>query len=99
MNETTTHRKHPNYVLIAVVLAVLTALEVTISYTLSENIRIPILLFLAFCKGALVALYFMHLRSDSRIFAFFFAAGIFILAIPFAITLLLVQTPLVGFVK
>ncbi len=90
------HTKHPNYFAIFVGLGILTAIEVATSYTLAENVRIPILLFLALCKGALVALFYMHLRFDSRIFAFFFAAAIFVLAVPFALILLTIQTPLVG---
>jgi cytochrome c oxidase subunit IV len=92
----TTHPRHANYVLIFVILGVLTAVEVAASQLIAEPVRIPILLLLAGCKGALVALYYMHLQSDSRIFAFFFAAAIFVLAIPFALILLAVQTPLVG---
>ncbi len=92
----TEHVRHPNYAAVFVVLGVLTAIEVAAAQMLAEAVRIPILLVLAAAKGALVALYYMHLRFDSRIFAFFFAAAIFVLAIPFAITLLLVQTPLTG---
>ncbi len=90
------HPKHGNYVLIFIILGVLTAVEVAASQFIAEPVRIPILLFLAACKAALVALYYMHLKTDSRIFAFFFVAAIFVLAIPFALVLLAVQTPLVG---
>ncbi len=91
-----THTKHPNYVGIFVILGVLTVVEVLVSQYLSESVRIPILLLLAAAKAVLVALYYMHLKFDSRIFAFFFAMAIFLLAIPFALILLLVQTPLTG---
>ncbi len=90
------HVKHPNYVVIFIVLGVLTVLEVVVAQTIPGAIRVPILLLTAAAKGALVALYYMHLRFDSRIFAFFFAAAIFVLAVPFALILLSVQTPLVG---
>ncbi len=88
-----THTKHPNYLGVFIILGILTAIEVAAAVNIAESIRIPILLFLAACKAALVALYYMHLRFDSRLFAFFFAAAIFLLAIPFSIVLLLVQTP------
>ncbi len=88
----TTHTKHPNYVAVFVALGVLTAIEVAAAQIIKdERTRIPILLVLAACKGALVALYYMHLRFDSRIFSFFFGAAIFVLAIPFALVLLAVS--------
>jgi cytochrome c oxidase subunit IV len=87
----TTHAKHPNYVGVFVVLGILTAIEVATSVYIPEPTRIPLLLLFAAAKGALVALYYMHLRFDSRIFAFFFGAAIFVLAIPFTLILLLVS--------
>ncbi len=83
--------KHPNYVLIFVALGILTAIEITITSFLPESSRIPILLGLAFVKAVLVALFYMHLLSDSRLFAFFFAMAIFLLAIPFVLALLAMQ--------
>lgn len=87
----TTHSKHPNYVGVFIVLGVLTAVEVATSVYVPEPTRIPLLLLMAVAKGALVALYYMHLKFDSRIFAFFFAAAIFVLAIPFTLVLLAVS--------
>ena len=86
----TTHTKHPNYVGVFVALGILTVVEVATSMLIAEPTRIPLLLLMALAKGALVALYYMHLKFDSRIFAFFFAAAIFVLAIPFTLVLLLV---------
>ncbi len=91
-----THTKHPNYVGVFIILGVLTAIEIAVSQYLAESVRIPVLLLLAAAKAVLVALYYMHLKFDSRIFAFFFVMAIFLLAIPFALVLLLVQTPLTG---
>jgi cytochrome c oxidase subunit IV len=87
----TAHTKHPNYVGVFLALGILTAIEVATSVYIPEPTRIPLLLLMAAIKGALVALYYMHLRFDSRIFAFFFGAAIFVLAIPFALILLLVS--------
>jgi cytochrome c oxidase subunit 4 len=58
--------KHPNYVLIWVYLAVLTAVEVGIAFVshFSKTTLIIILLFLAVWKALLVALYFMHLKFE-----------------------------------
>lgn len=63
---------HPSpaaYVKVAIVLAVLTALEVGIIYVKAlESWWAPMLFVLMTLKFALVALWFMHLRFDSRIF-------------------------------
>ncbi len=91
-----THTKHPNYLGVFVILGILTVTEVIVAQTLAESIRIPILLLLAVAKGVLVALYYMHLKFDSRIFAFFFGMAIFLLAIPFVLILLLVKIPFTG---
>ncbi len=90
-----THSKHPNYIGVFIALGILTAIEIAISTTLAESIRIPFLLLLAAIKAALVALYYMHLRFDSRLFAVFFVGAIFLLAVPFVISLLLMSHPVV----
>jgi cytochrome c oxidase subunit 4 len=72
------HPKPAEYVQIAVVLAVVTALEVALYYveSLSKSVVVPLLLIFAFIKFVLVALWYMHLKFDSRLFSSFFAAGI-----------------------
>jgi cytochrome c oxidase subunit 4 len=71
---------HPGprvYVRVAFVLAVITAMEVTIYYIKSaRGILVPALIFFSTIKFALVVLNFMHLRFDSRIFRRLFAAGL-----------------------
>ena len=64
------HEEHPNYVGIAIVLAVVTAVEVAVPQflNLERSLMVTCLLILMFLKGAGVALYYMHLRFDSRIF-------------------------------
>ena len=63
--ETTAH-KHPNYILIWVYLAVLTAVEVGVAFIshFSKTTLLIILLVLAVWKALLVALYFMHLKFE-----------------------------------
>jgi len=72
--------RHPSpkeYVRIAVVLAVVTAMEVGIYYAkISRALLIPLLLILAAIKFVLVVLWFMHLRFDSRTYARFFLIGL-----------------------
>lgn len=60
-------QNHPNYVLVWVALAVLTAMEVGITYlSWSKTTIILVLVALAIWKALLVALYFMHLRFEKR---------------------------------
>jgi cytochrome c oxidase subunit 4 len=71
---------HPGgaeYVRIAIILAVITAVEVALYYMpLEHYITVPILFVLSIGKFALVALYFMHLKFDNRMFTTFFAGGL-----------------------
>ncbi len=74
------HAGHPGakeYVRIAVILFVLTGLEIGASYAgVSIGILIPTLWVLAIVKFALVVLWFMHLRFDDRRYARFFVMGL-----------------------
>jgi cytochrome c oxidase subunit IV len=74
------NHQHPRYVFVFLILAILTALEVAVTY-LSGIPHAPFLLSMAFIKVALVILYFMHLRFDSRWFALIFLVP-FLLVIP-----------------
>jgi cytochrome c oxidase subunit IV len=72
--------RHPSpkeYIRIALILAVITGLEVGIYYAkISRALLIPSLLFFAFVKFTLVVLWYMHLRFDSRTYARFFMIGL-----------------------
>jgi caa(3)-type oxidase subunit IV len=65
----------PNYLAVLIVLVAFTALEVAASYLPVPAVRVPILLVLAATKAALVILFFMHLKVDSRRFAVWFGLG------------------------
>lgn len=73
---------HPTalrYVQIALILSVLTALEVAVYYLKSvSNFLIPILLTLSAIKFVLVVLWYMHLKFDNRIFSVLFTLGLII---------------------
>jgi cytochrome c oxidase subunit 4 len=75
-------RPHPSplqYVLIAVILCVVTAVEIAVSYTegdIPDSLIVILLLGMAVVKFALVAAWFMHLRTDLPIFRRFFTLGI-----------------------
>lgn len=79
------HKSHPNYLLVFLSLAVLTALEVGITYV-PQLPQAPTLLALSVFKALLVIMYFMHLRYDSKWFAFIFFIP-FVLVIPMLIVL------------
>jgi cytochrome c oxidase subunit 4 len=64
------------YIVIALILAGMTALEVTISYVDIGPIFLPVLLILMAAKFLTVVSYFMHLKFDNRIFSFMFYMGL-----------------------
>lgn len=85
-----THRQGRSpYLTIFIILAVFTGLEVGASQ-LPATIKLPALILLALIKASLVVLYFMHLKSDSRVFAGFFLVA-FILIIPLVLIMTLVM--------
>lgn len=81
-----THRR-PNYWLVFIILAVLTGLEVAVTYVPSLP-QAPILLSMSAAKALLVIAYFMHLRYDSKWYAAIFFAPMIALVIPLVILML-----------
>ena len=80
--EAAAHTGHPTpatYFKVAMALSVLTAVEVAIFYItqLSYGI-IPILAVLSIGKFALVVMYYMHLKFDSKIFTGVFFFGMMV---------------------
>jgi cytochrome c oxidase subunit IV len=63
-----------NYVAVFGVLALITAVEIGVTYLPVP--RAPILVPLALIKAGLVALFYMHLKYDRRIFGLVFAMGL-----------------------
>jgi cytochrome c oxidase subunit 4 len=76
--------QHPTagtYIRVALVLSGVTALEVGVIYVRQlAPIIVPLLLAMSAAKFALVALFFMHLRYDSRLFAFLFVGPLILAA-------------------
>ena len=67
--EPTKHEKHahPNYIAIWFYLAALTAAELTVAFLpWHKNIIVALLIGMALWKAALVGLYYMHLRFETR---------------------------------
>lgn len=67
-----------NYVLIALLLAVLTAMEVATTEisSIPESLLVPALLLMMAVKFFVVVSYFMHLKHDAALFKFGFYAGL-----------------------
>jgi cytochrome c oxidase subunit 4 len=85
-----THPSAKEYVRIGMILVVLTAIEVWISYSgLPHALMIALLFFFAFVKFALVVLWFMHLRFDDVRYSRFFIMGFVGACILFLVVLLL----------
>jgi cytochrome c oxidase subunit IV len=86
-----TEHAHPGakeYVIVAVVLAFVTSVEVAIYYI--DFVRpwlAHILLILSAAKFFMVAAFFMHLKFDNRLFSSLFVGGI-ILALALGVSLL-----------
>jgi cytochrome c oxidase subunit IV len=90
------HAGPRTYVLIALILAVLTAAEVAVFYIDAlEAVLVPILLVLTTGKFTLVVLFFMHLKFDSRIFSGVFVAPLLLgMAVVVALIILFKVLPL-----
>lgn len=74
------HEGHSNshYYLVALALAVLTGLEVLLSYVEIGAAFMPLLLILMGIKFVMVVLEFMHLRKDAKVFHYLFWSGFFL---------------------
>ena len=85
MNAEKAHHDHPSeflYVKVALVLAVLTAIEVALSYVEVGGRRgtVGLLLVFAAVKFAIVVAYFMHLKFDHPWFRRLFVTGLVLAA-------------------
>lgn len=71
------HASEALYVRVAIILAIITAVEVVIYYMeAARALLVPALLVLSIGKFIAVVGFFMHLKYDSRLFRFMFVAGL-----------------------
>jgi cytochrome c oxidase subunit IV len=87
----TDHGHHPtarDYVNIAVILAVLTALEVSTYFFEFGAIAVPMLIILMVIKFLLVVGWFMHLRFDTKVYSRLMYTGLGFALVLYAITLI-----------
>lgn len=89
MHDDHSHPTPRDYIIVGVVLAIVTIIELQAAEMPAlASIRVPFLLVLTLVKAALVAMYFMHLKSDTRLYTLYFCIGIFVFALPFTIVML-----------
>lgn len=70
------HASNRTYVQIALILAVITIVEVIIYYIPAvRGVLVPALIVLSLAKFIMVVGFFMHLKYDHRLYRFMFAAG------------------------
>ena len=71
---------HPTpvtYAKVAALLGIITAIEFVIFYVEAiENVVVPMFLVLSAVKFAMVSMFYMHLKFDSRIFSGFYVGGL-----------------------
>lgn len=72
-----THPGDKEYVFVALFLAVVTGAEVALYYVdLDFKVNAALLIILMVIKFVTVAMFFMHLRFDSKLFRYFFLTGL-----------------------
>jgi cytochrome c oxidase subunit 4 len=82
------HPTEKTYVGIALILGVITLIEVAVYYVDAlADVLVPILLGLSIIKFTMVVMWFMHLRFDSRIFRRLFVIGLLLAVFVYTIVL------------
>ena len=72
------HPSPAKYIQGAVILTLITAFEVAVYYVdvISKNVFITIFLGMSLVKFIIVAMFYMHLKFDNRLFTWLFVAGL-----------------------
>ncbi len=86
------HVKWTRYVGVAIVLGVITSIEVTIAlgHFLSPELTGTLLILLALTKAALVMAFYMHLRYDTRWYSLALVFPLFMVVILFSVVIIAV---------
>ena len=78
----TEHASRTTYLTIALILGIVTVLEVAIFYVPAlRAIIVPVLLTLSAVKFVLVVMFFMHLKYDRPVLSVLFAGGLVVAAV------------------
>ena len=88
----TNHPTPLTYFKAAMILVIITAIEVGIVYISAlESIMIPLLIILSVVKFAIVVLFYMHLKFDHSLFSWMFFGGLTVALFAFILVLTLFQ--------
>ncbi len=84
------HVKWTKYVVVAVVLAVMTGVEVTLAlgHFLPAQLTTVLLIAFTLSKAALVMLFYMHLRYDTKWYSVALVFPLFMLVVLFSVVLI-----------
>ena len=84
------HVKWTKYVIVAVVLAVITALEITLAlgHFLPQQLTTVLLIGFTLTKAALVMLFYMHLKYDAKWYSLALVFPLFMLVVLFGVVLI-----------
>jgi len=84
------HVKWTKYVIVAVVLAVITGLEITVAvgHFLPQGLSTVILIGLTLSKAALVMLFYMHLKYETKWYSLVLVFPLFMVVVLFVIVLI-----------
>ncbi len=84
------HVKWTKYVVVAVVLAVITGVEIFLatSHVLPPELTTPLLIAFTLSKAALVMLFYMHLKYDARWYSLVLVFPLFMVTVLFIIVMI-----------
>jgi cytochrome c oxidase subunit IV len=84
------HVKWTKYVMVAVVLAVITALEITLAlgHFLPQQLTTVLLIGFTLSKAALVMLFYMHLKYDAKWYSLALVFPLFMIVVLFGVVLI-----------
>ncbi len=83
------HVKWTRYIVVAVVLAVITAVEITLAFGhfLPQQLTTVLLIGFTLSKAALVMLFYMHLKYDTKWYSLALVFPLFMLVVLFGVVL------------
>lgn len=84
------HVKWTKYVIVAVVLAVITGLEITVAlgHFLPQGLTAIVLIGLTLSKAALVMLFYMHLKYETKWYSLVLVFPLFMVVVLFSVVLI-----------